>query len=259
MDILSFLMGRITAGGSGGGGGSEAVLIDKTISANGVYNASDDNADGYKKVTAQVPNSYGAGDEGKVVSSGALVAQTAHADVTPTTSDQTIDTTLNNSLKVKGDTNLIAGNIKKDVEIFGVTGSYDGGGGSATPFTLLNTINIPENTRAISVDVSEYSDNEIIFLEADFELTQADYLYIVKNGDSPTGGSYSASQKVFKGIICAAGHWVSASANTKLSSISSNTTLQTTSGFPTNYYFYTYTATNLIQAGGKINIYGYNL
>lgn len=134
MDILSFLLGRITADGSGGGGGSEAVLIDKTISSNGVYNASDDNADGYKKVTAQVPNSYDAADEGKVVSSGALVSQTAHADVTPTTSDQTIDTTLNNSIKVIGDADLVAGNIKKDVQIFGVTGSYEGsGGGGITP------------------------------------------------------------------------------------------------------------------------------
>lgn len=80
-------------------------------------------------ITANVPNSYSASDEGKVVSNGALVAQTAHADVTPTTSDQTIDTTTNNSIKVKGDADLVAGNIKKDVEIFGVTGSYEGGGG----------------------------------------------------------------------------------------------------------------------------------
>lgn len=269
-------------------GGS--TLTTKNISTNGTYNASSDSADGYSQVTVavpasavdtgtksitengnnqdvvgyaavnvNVPNTYTASDEGKVVDNGALVAQTAHADVTPTDSDQTIDTTLNNFIKVIGDADLVAGNIKKDVQIFGVTGTYEGGGGSASPFTLLDTITIPEDTRAISVDVSEYSDNEIIFLEADFELTQADYLYIVKNGDSPTGGSYSTSQKVFKGIICAAGHWVSVSANTKLSSISSNTTLQTTSGFPTNYYFYTYTATKLIKAGGKINIYGYNL
>lgn len=140
------------------GGGS--TLITKNISANGTYNASSDSADGYSQVTVSVPasavdtgtkqitangngqdvvgyasvdvavpNSYTAGDEGKVVSSGALVAQTAHADVTPTTSDQTIDTTTNNSIKVKGDADLVAGNIKKDVEIFGVTGSYEGGGG----------------------------------------------------------------------------------------------------------------------------------
>ena len=44
-----------------------------------------------------VPNSYSAGDEGKVVSNGALVAQTAHAEVTE---NGTIDTTLNNSVTI---------------------------------------------------------------------------------------------------------------------------------------------------------------
>lgn len=97
----------------------------KSITANG--NSQD--VVGYASVDVSVPNSYSASDEGKVVSSGALVVQTAHADVTPTTSDQTIDTTINNSIKVKGDADLVAGNIKKDVEIFGVTGSYEGGGG----------------------------------------------------------------------------------------------------------------------------------
>ena len=143
---------------SGGG----AVLTTKNISTNGTYNASSDSADGYSQVTVavpasavdtgtksitangthdvigyasanvNVPNSYSASDEGRVVSSGALVAQTAHADVTPTTSDQTIDTTTNDSIKVKGDADLVASNIKKDVEIFGVTGSYEGGGGGVS-------------------------------------------------------------------------------------------------------------------------------
>ena len=101
----------------------------KSITSNG--NSQD--VVGYASVNVNVPNTYAAGDEGKVVSSGALVSQTAHADVTPTTSDQTIDTTTNNSLKVKGDADLVAGNIKKDVEIFGVTGSYEGGGGGRLP------------------------------------------------------------------------------------------------------------------------------
>ena len=98
----------------------------KSISSNGTGI----DVKAYEYADVAVPNSYSAADEGKVVSNGALVAQTAHADVTPTTSDQTIDTTLNNSLKVKGDADLVAGNIKKDVEIFGVTGSYEGGGGT---------------------------------------------------------------------------------------------------------------------------------
>lgn len=42
---------------SSGGGGS--TLIEKSISANGVYNASDDNADGYSKVTVDVSGGGG--------------------------------------------------------------------------------------------------------------------------------------------------------------------------------------------------------
>ena len=81
-------------GGSGGGGTS--ILIDKTINANGIYNATDDEADGYKKVTVSVPNTYEVSDEGKVVSNGVLVAQTS------TTVDEngTIDTTLYNSVTI---------------------------------------------------------------------------------------------------------------------------------------------------------------
>ena len=81
----------------GGGGGSATLINNKDISSNGVYSASSDNADGYKKVTVSVANTYAAGDEGKVVSSGALVSQTAHAQVTQ---NGTIDTTLNNSVEV---------------------------------------------------------------------------------------------------------------------------------------------------------------
>lgn len=44
---------------SGGGGGGSSTLIEKSISANGVYNASSDNADGYSKVTVDVPSGSG--------------------------------------------------------------------------------------------------------------------------------------------------------------------------------------------------------
>lgn len=108
----------------------------KSITANG--NGQD--VVGYAAVDVTVPNSYSASDEGKVVSSGALVSQTTHADVTPTASDQTINTTTNNSIKVKGDADLVAGNIKKDVEIFGVTGSYEGGGGGGQNIIEMHNV-----------------------------------------------------------------------------------------------------------------------
>ena len=49
LDIPSFLLGK-----SKGGGGEPPVLINKNITANGTYNASDDNANGYSKVNVNV-------------------------------------------------------------------------------------------------------------------------------------------------------------------------------------------------------------
>lgn len=122
MNFFDILLAKKEAGG-----GDAAVLKQKTVTQNGTYNASSDNADGYSKVTVNVPasavdtgtksitangtgidvvgyaavdvnvpNSYAAADEGKVVSNGALVAQTSD---TVTTND-TYDTTLINSLTV---------------------------------------------------------------------------------------------------------------------------------------------------------------
>lgn len=75
---------------------ASATLISKTITANGEYDAEDDEADGYSDVAVNVPNSYAAADEGKVVSNGALVAQTS----TTVTQNGTIDTTLNDEVVV---------------------------------------------------------------------------------------------------------------------------------------------------------------
>jgi hypothetical protein len=79
-----------------GGGGGSSVLVDKTITANGEYDPADDNADGYSSVAVNVPNSYAAGDEGKVVSNGALVSQSSATY----TENGTYDTTLKNSVTV---------------------------------------------------------------------------------------------------------------------------------------------------------------
>ena len=52
-DLFDMAVAAKLAGGSGGG---EAVLKTKTVTANGVYNASSDHADGYSKVTVNVPS-----------------------------------------------------------------------------------------------------------------------------------------------------------------------------------------------------------
>ena len=95
-----------------------SVFGTKSVTQNGTYDPSDDSLDGYSEVTVNVPNSYAAGDEGKVVSNGALVAQSAMAS--EITINGTYDTTLNDE----------------------VTVNVSGGGGSVTPLftnkTLLN-------------------------------------------------------------------------------------------------------------------------
>lgn len=111
-DLLSFLLGKST--GSGGGGGS-AALGPKTIRQNGVYRAASDNLDGYNTVTVEVPNTYAAADEGKVVSNGALVAQTSRT----ITENGTFDTTLNNEVVVN-----VSGSGSGEFE----TGTYIGAG-----------------------------------------------------------------------------------------------------------------------------------
>ena len=97
MELYDLLLYKGVAGDSVGGGvDPESITLETlNVSQNGTTNAPSGKA--YNKVVAAVPNTYGASDEGKVVSNGALVSQTAHAEVTQ---NGTIDTTLNNSVTV---------------------------------------------------------------------------------------------------------------------------------------------------------------
>ena len=85
----------IAENGGGGVDPGDIVLRTLTVSQNGTTNAPSGTA--YNKVVANVPNTYAASDDGKVVSNGSLVSQTAHAEVT---ANGTIDTTTNNSVTV---------------------------------------------------------------------------------------------------------------------------------------------------------------
>ena len=104
MDMFSALLGKYLSGG----GGSEPVLVSKSITSNGIYDPADDNADGFSSVTVDVPNTYTAADEDKVVHNGDLVA---HGSDTVTTNG-TVDTTLISSLIVN-----VTGGIVKVVKL----------------------------------------------------------------------------------------------------------------------------------------------
>ena len=88
-DPVSYAMGKAS------GGGGDITVESLSVTQNDTYTAPSGKA--YSPVVVNVPNSYAAADEGKVVSNGELVAQTAHAEVTQ---NGTVDTTLNNSVSV---------------------------------------------------------------------------------------------------------------------------------------------------------------
>lgn len=76
------------------------------------------------------------------VSLTASVTTKAAATITPGTTNQTIasGTYLTGTQTISGDANLVAGNIKNGTTIFGVTGTYSGGGGTLTVATKTATL-----------------------------------------------------------------------------------------------------------------------
>lgn len=83
------------------------------------------------KITAKVEQAAAGYVEAGSKSATKQLTTKGAATITPGTSDQTIasGTYLTGAQTVKGDANLVAGNIKSGVSIFGVAGSFAGSGG----------------------------------------------------------------------------------------------------------------------------------
>lgn len=125
-----------------------------SVSSGGLITA---NVSASQSVTPSVSAGYvSSGTAGTVTVSGSntqqLTAQAAQT-ITPTTTDQTIASGkfLTGAQTIKGDANLVAGNIKKDVSIFGVTGAYEGGGGGGITVT---------NYSILSADTIDFSGSD---------------------------------------------------------------------------------------------------
>lgn len=106
-------------------GGNTPSLQTKTVSpSESTQTVSPDSGyDGLSKVTVNAISST-------YIGSG--VTKKAAATYTPKTTDQSIASGqyLSGTQTIKGDANLVAGNIKSGVSIFGVTGTYAGSGSS---------------------------------------------------------------------------------------------------------------------------------
>lgn len=102
------------------------------------------------KITATATQTAGYVSAGTKSATKQLTTQAAKT-VTPSTSNQTavasgVYTT--GAVSVAGDANLVAGNIKSGVSIFGVSGSYEGsgGGGSETEMQTVTGSIVPSDT-----------------------------------------------------------------------------------------------------------------
>ncbi len=111
------------------------TAIGSAITAKGGTVASGDGLEEFAADIASITNQYTSSDEGKIVSGGALVAQTARP--TEITANGTYDTTLNNSVTV----NVASGSEFVSVTDFDYGTNYK---------TLIKSITIPEGVTTIS-------------------------------------------------------------------------------------------------------------
>lgn len=118
-------------------------------------------------ITASATQSAGYVSSGTKSETKQLTTKAA-TTYTPTTSDQTIasSTYLTGIQTIKGDSNLIASNIKNGVSIFGITGSYEGSGGSGN--TEMCTITLQGIAPGFDINMVYYTDGSSTVKTADF-------------------------------------------------------------------------------------------
>lgn len=159
----------------------------------------------YATANVNVPNSYSASDEGKVVSNGALVAQTSDT----VTENDTYDTTLINSLTVNVQGGGGAGAVVQDQDGYLVLSPDAGGGGGATgTFTpasdttsyIVDTgIDFTQFAFAATIDIGGSGKRSVRTGFCDFAVTNYVLCYFTTNnsGSGIASDSYSSSSGYF--------------------------------------------------------------
>lgn len=178
-----YLVGNLASAIATIPGASEPVLQSKTVSPSTSSQTvkPDSGYDGLSQVTVNAMATATQATPSISVSSGGLITATATQTagyvsagtksgtkqltaqaaqtITPSTSDKTIASGryLTGTQTIKGDANLVAGNIKSGVSIFGVAGSYEGsGGGSGGSGVEVCQITITDSTGMSDIFYTSY-------------------------------------------------------------------------------------------------------
>lgn len=186
-------------GGFVSGGASGVKLQSKTVtpSENTQTVNPDSSYDALSSVTVEaISNTY----------IGSSVTKKSAATYTPGTSNQSIASGqyLSGAQTIKGDSNLIASNIKKGVTIFNVTGSYNEATGG--PTLQSKTVSPSESTQTVSPDsgydgLSKVTVNAISSTYIGSDVTKKSAAtYIPKTTDqSIASGQYLSGTQTIKG------------------------------------------------------------
>lgn len=186
-------------GGFVSGGSSGVKLQSKTVtpSENTQTVNPDSSYDALSSVTVEaISNTY----------IGSSVTKKSAATYTPGTSNQSIASGqyLSGAQTIKGDSNLIASNIKKGVTIFNVTGSYNEATGG--PTLQSKTVTPSESTQTVSPDsgydgLSKVTVNAISSTYIGSDVTKKSAAtYIPKTTDqSIASGQYLSGTQTIKG------------------------------------------------------------
>ena len=125
-------------------------------------------------------------------------------------------------------------------------------------FVLLDTITVDQDVRAVNIDISSFTSYDMILIFEDVSLTASDYLYYVRNGSTPDGGTYSAQTTNHKGIC--AFQFLPPTFTKSYNTLSQTAAGKYLGGNTTmsNLYIYCYNSGKKIKAGGIFKVYGGN-
>ena len=168
-------------------GGTTPTLQSKTVTPSESEQtvSPDSGYDGLSSVTVEaVSNTY--------VGSG--VTKKAAQTITPGTADQTLAAGqyLSGAQTIKGDSNLLASNIKSGVSIFGVSGSYSGSSGGGSLTSKSGTITTSSFDTGFSEIVAIIIDK---VSEKSTGMTMASFIPIIGKGTISGCSSYNTYMK----------------------------------------------------------------